>query len=342
MGTAASPLIQFPSPNFIWSTSFDVHPRLGQVFINSTQETVGRVIVTDRRIANNTASAVVTVSMLSRLDLYVSSTHLINLEFSSNGKISSDVQRSLAQFESGLHLPFANISSPRPINSLGTDQQWVLVKGREYTVGVLGYDQRGHELYLAKNFAFRLNCKTKAELLSAVRSDMKNKMSMCLKIEPLWLSEAERFLSFRATEIGRGFLQFSTRKSPNGNKTPADLLPEPFIVEKEFLVVEPLSIRDRSTEAPAVLPIDHSWTFEAIGGSGLYSWSTTNSSVVEVSGNGAFGNIRARAFGTTELKVRDIKNPLNFYTFSVIVAPVGRLLLDPRHVQTHVNTAIEV
>lgn len=369
---ASSPLVTLPSPHFTWKPQYEkvdthpfylsdglqflaVDPGSGRTFINTTKSAVSRVVVIDNRIENNRAAAIVEVSPLSRLDLCVSPKLPVSADRAKEAhgevqQLSKKIGTQLTNWESGLHFPFSTLlSTTEAFNDPLMSQTWVLIRGNRYILGGLGFDQSGYELYIPSNFAFDLSCKKEAGEFVRIKNVKTTVMVGCERFEPLWISESERFLVFEASQFGRGSLKMSTRQ--RSIRTPADALLGLISVEKEFLIVERIGLRNRPpylgqpVYPPVILPVGHSWTFEAVGGSGSYIWLNSNSSVAQIipsPWSESSAVILASAFGSAKITLCDANNRDNLYEFIVIVAPVSRLLLDPHQIQISAGDDAEV
>lgn len=110
--------------------------------------------------------------------------------------------------------------------------------------------------------------------------------------------------------------------------------------DKDVTISERIRISDPANNKLVLLPYiktqDDSrtgelWHLSALGGSGVYHWSTENSNVASISGAGV---LRSNEVGQTVVTVRDVQNNKNFDTVIVEVTPIISISWLEDHIES--------
>lgn len=98
--------------------------------------------------------------------------------------------------------------------------------------------------------------------------------------------------------------------------------------EKDLMITKPVkiqhpldTIRLPFVQKSAYQRQGEIWTTSATGGSGIYTWSVVDQSIVSLTGS----TITSRGRGETILTASDYRNPSNKASVRVVVTPVGSI-----------------
>lgn len=205
-----------------------------------------------------------------------------------------------------------------PATEAGT-QNWVLICGGHYATEAEVFDLAGHRIHVISNLRFTLHS---AESRLLVASPANANASRHL-LEPK--AEGSASLTLTLTEAHAGGRW--QRLTP------------PIVLRQDVLITSQVRLTRRQ---PLILPSDgfgrHSYTLHATGGSGEYTWHSSDGAVISVNG----GLVTVQGRGDVTLVVADRRNVLNADSLPASALPPASLRLVPSALETQVGFSVTV
>ncbi|XP_077371316.1 nuclear pore membrane glycoprotein 210-like isoform X2 [Festucalex cinctus] len=199
---------------------------------------------------------------------------------------------------------------------------WILETGREYNVIIEVFDTFSNKIYLSDNI--RIDTVFHLDYFDNYHSSLNG--SHHPRVQPL---------------IGGRTVIEATLVAFEDDKGVVHPLATPIHNEQEVTIYYPIFLIPSSFIFPWHPQVGAcQYTIETIGGSGNFSWSSSNTSVVTVTDKGVMktgGDI-----GVSRIHVRDMRNPLHFENMEVYVIEPVAMDFAPCKVEARVGMILEL
>eukprot|EP00928_Gymnodinium_smaydae_P024333 TRINITY_DN19717_c0_g2_i1.p1 TRINITY_DN19717_c0_g2~~TRINITY_DN19717_c0_g2_i1.p1 ORF type:complete len:2341 (+),score=306.18 TRINITY_DN19717_c0_g2_i1:64-7086(+) len=270
---------------------------------------IGRVVVDDSRIQDNSAHASVTVATPSKLMVTA-----VALQGAPRADEWQGMQEELDSHEGAT----SQLHSSGGIQGPGG---WQLILGRVYALRLQLLDTSMRPLHVPRNFRVPMQCQT-----------VSGERRAC-PLRVLRQTANSALIVVEAADLGEGVFSYADAVMRSGDRATRDTDWPTLFIRQPFRIVEPLQVH-RPFQGALVLPPHHSYTLRASGGSGSYRYAIT-----QMHPAGAFsitpsGTLRAGAVaGSADVLVSDANNAANNVTVTALVRHVGSLELRPPKLQ---------
>ncbi|XP_056100665.1 nuclear pore membrane glycoprotein 210 [Rhinichthys klamathensis goyatoka] len=201
------------------------------------------------------------------------------------------------------------------------EDRWVLETGRKYEIFIEVFDKSGHKLYLSDNI--RIETTFPSEYFVVLESSVNGS-----------------YHHVRALRRGQTGID-GTLKAVVDQAGSVHALSVPVRNEQDVEIYDPIVLR------PAILTFPwqpkegaYQYTIQATGGSGNFSWSSTNAAVATVTVKGVMTTVRD--VGVSAVYAHDVRNPLHYGDMKVyVIEPVG-MEFSPCAVEARVGLNLDL
>ncbi|XP_031421461.1 nuclear pore membrane glycoprotein 210 [Clupea harengus] len=198
---------------------------------------------------------------------------------------------------------------------------WVLETGRVYEISIEVYDKSSNKVYLSDNV--RIDTVFPEGYFELLESSLNGS-----------------YHRLKAVKNGQAVID-GILKSVVDQEGVIHLLPKPVRSEQDVEIYDPIVL------TPGILTFPwqpkegaYQYTIKATGGSGNFTWTSSNSAVAAVTVKGVMTTISD--IGVSVIHARDVRNPLHFGDMKVyVVEPVG-MEFSPCAVEARVGAALEL
>uniref|UniRef100_A0A9J7XD15 Nucleoporin 210 n=1 Tax=Cyprinus carpio carpio TaxID=630221 RepID=A0A9J7XD15_CYPCA len=183
------------------------------------------------------------------------------------------------------------------------EDRWVLETGRKYEIFIEVFDKSGHKIYLSDNI--RIETMFPTEYFEVLHSSVNGS-----------------YHHVKALKRGQTVID-GTLKAVVDQAGSVHALSVPVHNEQDVEIYDPIVL------TPAILTFPwqpkegaYQYTIKVTGGSGNFSWSSTNSAVATVTVKGVMTTVRD--VGVSGIYAHDMRNPLHYGDMKVyVIEPVG-------------------
>uniref|UniRef100_A0A8C2GK98 Nucleoporin 210 n=1 Tax=Cyprinus carpio TaxID=7962 RepID=A0A8C2GK98_CYPCA len=183
------------------------------------------------------------------------------------------------------------------------EDRWVLETGRKYEIFIEVFDKSGHKIYLSDNI--RIETMFPTEYFEVLHSSVNGS-----------------YHHVKALKRGQTVID-GTLKAVVDQAGSVHALSVPVRNEQDVEIYDPIVL------TPAILTFPwqpkegaYQYTIKVTGGSGNFSWSSTNSAVATVTVKGVMTTFRD--VGVSGIYAHDMRNPLHYGDMKVyVIEPVG-------------------
>lgn len=222
------------------------------------------------------------------------------------------------------HLPNSTIYVVEPgylAFKIQPEDRWVLETQRTYEIFIEVFDKSGHKIHLSDNV--RIETTFPAMHFEVLESSLNGS-----------------YHYVKALKSGQTIID-GTLKAVIDQAGSIHLLPVPVHNEQDVEIYNPIVL------TPAILTFPwqpkegaYQYTIKATGGSGNFSWSSTNSAVAMVTVKGLMTTVRD--VGVSVIYAHDVRNPLHYGDMKVfVIEPVG-MEFSPCAVETRVGLTLDL
>ncbi|XP_051914460.1 nuclear pore membrane glycoprotein 210-like isoform X2 [Hippocampus zosterae] len=198
---------------------------------------------------------------------------------------------------------------------------WVLEMGRDYDIQIEVLDKSGNKLYLSDNI--RIDSVFPLEFFDILHSSLNGSYH-------------------RVKAIKDGLSVFdATLTAVEDEKGGVHPLVNPVHNEQDVEICKPIVLSPSILTFPWQPKVGaYQYTIKATGGSGNFSWSSSNASVATVTVKGVMTTVSD--IGVTVVKAQDMRNPLHFGEMKVYVVEPVAMDFAPCRVEARVGTILEL
>ncbi|XP_002667606.3 nuclear pore membrane glycoprotein 210 [Danio rerio] len=201
------------------------------------------------------------------------------------------------------------------------EDRWVLETGRKYEIFIEVFDKSGHKIYLSDNI--RIETTFPAEYFEVLESSVNGS-----------------YHHVKAVKQGQTVID-GTLKAVVDQAGSVHALSVPVRNEQDVEIYDPIVL------TPAILTFPwqpkegaYQYIIKATGGSGNFSWSSTNSAVATVTVKGMMTTVRD--VGVSVIYAHDMRNPLHYGDMKVyVIEPVG-MEFSPCAVEARVGLHLDL
>uniref|UniRef100_A0A3Q3D8P4 Nucleoporin 210 n=1 Tax=Hippocampus comes TaxID=109280 RepID=A0A3Q3D8P4_HIPCM len=198
---------------------------------------------------------------------------------------------------------------------------WVLEMGRDYDIQIEVLDKSGNKLYLSDNV--RIESVFPLEFFDILHSSLNGSYH-------------------RVKAIKDGLSVFdATLTAVEDEKGGVHPLVNPVHNEQDVEICKPIVLSPSILTFPWQPKVGaYQYTIKATGGSGNFSWSSSNPSVATVTVKGVMTTVND--IGVSIVKAQDMRNPLHFGEMKVYVVEPVAMDFAPCRVEARVGTILEL
>ncbi|XP_053337877.1 nuclear pore membrane glycoprotein 210 [Clarias gariepinus] len=200
-------------------------------------------------------------------------------------------------------------------------EHWVLETGRTYEISIEVFDKSSNKIYLSDNI--RIEPTFPEEFFQVLESSLNGS-----------------YHRVRALKNGQTVIKGLLRAVVDRRGT-EHLLPVPVRNEQEVEIYDPIVLN------PSILTFPwqpkegaYQYTIKASGGSGNFSWFSSNTAVAMVTVKGVMTTVRD--IGVSTIYAYDLRNPVHYGEMKVYVIEPVRMEFTPCVVEARVNLALEL
>uniref|UniRef100_A0A8B9HXE5 Nucleoporin 210 n=1 Tax=Astyanax mexicanus TaxID=7994 RepID=A0A8B9HXE5_ASTMX len=199
--------------------------------------------------------------------------------------------------------------------------RWILETSRIYEISIEVFDKSSNKIYLSDNI--RIETAFPKEYFEVLES-----------------SQNGSYHRVKALKQGQTVID-GTLKSVVDQRGSVRLLPVPVRNEQDVEIYNPIVL------TPSILTFPwqpkegaYQYTIKATGGSGNFSWSSSNTAVATVTVKGVMTTVRD--IGVSTIYAHDLRNPLHYGEMKVfVIEPVG-MEFSPCAVEARVGLGLEL
>ncbi|XP_061422874.1 LOW QUALITY PROTEIN: nuclear pore membrane glycoprotein 210 [Lethenteron reissneri] len=200
-------------------------------------------------------------------------------------------------------------------------EHWVLEVGREYWIRVEVFDKNGNRIHLTDNV--RIETTFPKKFFNVLESNLNGSQH---RVQALHRGQ---------TEV-KAILAHVL--APNGKSL---ALPQTISNQQEVEIFDPIVLQPPLLIYPwQPSRVHYHYTLKAEGGSGNFSWSSTETEVATVTVRGLLTT--ADAVGTSIIRARDVQNPLHFGSMKVRMLEVVHLAFGRSKLEARVGAVLEL
>uniref|UniRef100_A0A673J3B3 Nuclear pore membrane glycoprotein 210-like n=1 Tax=Sinocyclocheilus rhinocerous TaxID=307959 RepID=A0A673J3B3_9TELE len=196
------------------------------------------------------------------------------------------------------------------------EDRWVLETGRKYEIFIEVFDKSGHKIYLSDNI--RIETMFPTEYFEVLHSSVNGSYHHVKALK-------------RGQTIIDGTLETGS----------VHTLSVPVRNEQDVEIYDPIVL------TPAILTFPwqpkegaYQYTIKVTGGSGNFSWSSTNSAVATVTVKGVMTTVRD--VGVSVIYAHDMRNPLHYGDMKVYVIEPVRMEFSPCVVEARLGLSLDL
>uniref|UniRef100_A0A671RVB1 Nuclear pore membrane glycoprotein 210-like n=1 Tax=Sinocyclocheilus anshuiensis TaxID=1608454 RepID=A0A671RVB1_9TELE len=196
------------------------------------------------------------------------------------------------------------------------EDRWVLETGRKYEIFIEVFDKSGHKIYLSDNI--RIETMFPTEYFEVLHSSVNGSYHHVKALK-------------RGQTIIDGTLETGSVQA----------LSVPVRNEQDVEIYDPIVL------TPAILTFPwqpkegaYQYTIKVTGGSGNFSWSSTNSAVATVTVKGVMTTVRD--VGVSVIYAHDMRNPLHYGDMKVYVIEPVRMEFSPCVVEARLGLSLDL
>uniref|UniRef100_A0A672RXZ7 Nucleoporin 210 n=1 Tax=Sinocyclocheilus grahami TaxID=75366 RepID=A0A672RXZ7_SINGR len=196
------------------------------------------------------------------------------------------------------------------------EDRWVLETGRKYEIFIEVFDKSGHKIYLSDNI--RIETMFPTEYFEVLHSSVNGSYHYVKALK-------------RGQTIIDGTLETGS----------VHALSVPVRNEQDVEIYDPIVL------TPAILTFPwqpkegaYQYTIKVTGGSGNFSWSSTNSAVATVTVKGVMTTVRD--VGVSVIYAHDMRNPLHYGDMKVYVIEPVRMEFSPCVVEARLGLSLDL
>uniref|UniRef100_W5UKJ8 Nuclear pore membrane glycoprotein 210 n=1 Tax=Ictalurus punctatus TaxID=7998 RepID=W5UKJ8_ICTPU len=200
-------------------------------------------------------------------------------------------------------------------------ERWVLETGRTYEIFIEVFDKSSNKIYLSDNI--RIEPTFPKEFFVVLESSLNGS-----------------YHRVKALKNGQTVIEGMLRAVVDQRGT-EHALPVPVRNEQDVEIYNPIILN------PSILTFPwqpkegaYQYTIKASGGSGNFSWSSSNTAVATVTVKGVMTTVRD--IGVSTVYAHDLRNPLHYGEMKVYVIEPVRMEFAPCVVEARVNLALEL
>ncbi|MCI4387096.1 hypothetical protein PGIGA_G00070160 [Pangasianodon gigas] len=200
-------------------------------------------------------------------------------------------------------------------------ERWVLETGRTYEIFIEVFDKSSNKIYLSDNV--RIEPTFPEEFFEVLESSLNGS-----------------YHRVKAVKNGQTVIEGMLRAVVDRRGT-EHALPVPVRNEQDVEIYNPIVL------SPSILTFPwqpkegaYQYTIKASGGSGNFSWSSSNTAVATVTVKGVMTTVRD--VGVSTVYAHDLRNPLHYGEMKVYVIEPVRMEFAPCVVEARVNLTLEL
>uniref|UniRef100_A0A672RX80 Nucleoporin 210 n=1 Tax=Sinocyclocheilus grahami TaxID=75366 RepID=A0A672RX80_SINGR len=201
------------------------------------------------------------------------------------------------------------------------EDRWVLETGRKYEIFIEVFDKSGHKIYLSDNI--RIETMFPTEYFEVLHSSVNGSYHYVKALK-------------RGQTIIDGTLEAVVDQTGS-----VHALSVPVRNEQDVEIYDPIVL------TPAILTFPwqpkegaYQYTIKVTGGSGNFSWSSTNSAVATVTVKGVMTTVRD--VGVSVIYAHDMRNPLHYGDMKVYVIEPVRMEFSPCVVEARLGLSLDL
>uniref|UniRef100_A0A673IRM6 Nuclear pore membrane glycoprotein 210-like n=1 Tax=Sinocyclocheilus rhinocerous TaxID=307959 RepID=A0A673IRM6_9TELE len=201
------------------------------------------------------------------------------------------------------------------------EDRWVLETGRKYEIFIEVFDKSGHKIYLSDNI--RIETMFPTEYFEVLHSSVNGS-----------------YHHVKALKRGQTIID-GTLEAVVDQTGSVHTLSVPVRNEQDVEIYDPIVL------TPAILTFPwqpkegaYQYTIKVTGGSGNFSWSSTNSAVATVTVKGVMTTVRD--VGVSVIYAHDMRNPLHYGDMKVYVIEPVRMEFSPCVVEARLGLSLDL
>uniref|UniRef100_A0A671RUI8 Nuclear pore membrane glycoprotein 210-like n=1 Tax=Sinocyclocheilus anshuiensis TaxID=1608454 RepID=A0A671RUI8_9TELE len=201
------------------------------------------------------------------------------------------------------------------------EDRWVLETGRKYEIFIEVFDKSGHKIYLSDNI--RIETMFPTEYFEVLHSSVNGS-----------------YHHVKALKRGQTIID-GTLEAVVDQTGSVQALSVPVRNEQDVEIYDPIVL------TPAILTFPwqpkegaYQYTIKVTGGSGNFSWSSTNSAVATVTVKGVMTTVRD--VGVSVIYAHDMRNPLHYGDMKVYVIEPVRMEFSPCVVEARLGLSLDL
>ncbi|CAI4228538.1 unnamed protein product [Auanema sp. JU1783] len=222
--------------------------------------------------------------------------------------------------KTGVRPPFTsiNVVDPESLQWTVSGDNWILQSGTQYQLHVSLIDPHGNSMYIGDNLRF--DSKISNEYFDIVSSSVNQSYFL---VTPKKVGK---------TTLKSKFISVITRQGKE------ELVSGKIRGEQNVHIVDPVKIVPPSIILPYLPRLKSQYTLTATGGSGLYDWSSSDSSICTV--DAGLGMVTSGAIGKTTVSAVDRRNNAHYDTAEVAVLDVLSLSFGKTRKEAEVGSVL--
>nr|XP_049609528.1 nuclear pore membrane glycoprotein 210 isoform X7 [Syngnathus scovelli] len=198
---------------------------------------------------------------------------------------------------------------------------WVLETGRDYDILIEVLDKSGNKIYLSDNI--RIDSVFSLDYFDVLQSSLNGS-----------------YHRVKAKKDGLSIID-ATLRAVEDEKGGVHPLANPIHNEQDVEIYNPIVLSPSILTFPWQPKVGvYQYTIKATGGSGNFSWSSSNTNVATVTVKGVMTT--ARDIGVSIIKAQDMRNPLHFGEMKVYVVEPVAMDFAPCPVEARVGMILEL
>jgi len=306
--------IKIPSKQYFWNVDNSKIGFIGEdgMFLSRVTEGAAEIVVVDQKMENNTAEGVINVVYPYRLEVKLRDVTNRQTFVEEHGAAEGANLLEAFSFASTL------FSLDDEDNLSSASDSHILIEEHVYHVEMILFDKDNNLITLTDNLRFESSHLDPNYVEVLKKNDNGSKFVFKTKTisnEQKKLQTVHKLAEIRSKSTSEVFKALDVAR---------------LTVDKELVITKPVKIQ-HPTDLILLPFLPNSvegfgsgeiWNTHAIGGSGIYSWSITDSEVASVQGS---AQVRSLSVGKTTLFVKDHKNFKNWDSIEVEVAVVHEL-----------------